>query len=514
MVPVAFWMALRFVEDGEGKYLRGLLLACAYQIYLGIYTGYFLILSIGAFCLFHFMCRKRWTPIRDFFENGGPRAFFGRGVDYAISGLCFVLVLLPLAMPYYQTQREIGRRAWEEVAPMLPRWQSYLYAPASYLWGGTLRLGESLPAAQEHALFLGVLPWLASLIFVYLCATKRLNGQDASVGFAMICTFLFLAVVTFYWSGFSLYWYVWEYLPGAGGIRAVTRCMLLGIYPLAFVSGALLSFLLANRIRIETGWSNEFIGLGILALTVADQAAKVGSVGKRECERRIAEMEAEILRIRNHDDNRKVLWVNERNGKLFFCEHLDAMLAGQDLGLRVINGYSGLAPSGYPPGMFFLAGDCCAELGFWARTHPGAFTNDSLLEIGPNCEVPRDYLPVPAKGFSRIEFGKSVHVWAVDRVAELRLAENPDQKDERVVSFDLATWRSCVVRVTGPDEREQTIHLVPGSPQHVQIRILPGIANAMIKFQTDTKGKRPRGEERTLFFDVENLAEKPIGPGE
>jgi hypothetical protein len=70
----------------------------------------------------------------------------------------------------------------------------------------------------------------------------------------------------------------WKYLPGASGIRAVTRCMLVGIYPLAFVFGALLSFLLTNQIRIGIGWSNQFIGLGILALTLADQAAKVSSV--------------------------------------------------------------------------------------------------------------------------------------------------------------------------------------------------------------------------------------------
>jgi hypothetical protein len=165
MVPIAFWMALRFVEEGEGKYLRRLLLACAYQVYLGIYIGYFLILSVVAFFLFLFLFRKRWNSVRDFFEKGGTRAVFRRGVDYAMSCFCFVLVMLPLAMPYCQTQLEIGPRTWDEVALMLPRWQSYLHAPAS-CWAG---------------------------------------------------------------------------------------------YPLAFVLGPLLSFLLTNRIRIGTDWSNEFM---------------------------------------------------------------------------------------------------------------------------------------------------------------------------------------------------------------------------------------------------------------
>ena len=43
---------------------------------------------------------------------------------------------------------------------------------------------------------------------------------------------------------------------------------------------------------------------------------------------------------------------------------MDAMLAGQDLGLNVVNGYSGLIPKGYPPAMFFLTGDCCNDWAF------------------------------------------------------------------------------------------------------------------------------------------------------
>jgi hypothetical protein len=154
------------------------------------------------------------------------------------------------------------------------------------------------------------------------------------------------------------------------------------------------------------------------------------------------------------------------------------------------------------------------DASFWSAPFFYPFTNDSLLEIGPKCEVPRDYLPVPAKGFSRVEFGKVIHVWAVDRVAELNLTENPGQQDEHVVSFDLATLKPRMVRVTGPDGGEQTISLVPGSPQHVEIRIRPGSRNAVSNFQTDAKGKRPQGESRTLFFDLQNPAEKAVRPSD
>jgi hypothetical protein len=95
--------------------------------------------------------------------------------------------------------------------------------------------------------------------------------------------------------------------------------------------------------------------------------------------------------------------VNDQSDKSFVWsfESMDAMLAGQDLGLNVVNGYSGAIPKGYPLAMFFLTGDCCNDLGVWARMHPGTITTDSIIEIGPHCEIPDDYLPVPIKGFKR-----------------------------------------------------------------------------------------------------------------
>ena len=99
MVPVAFWMAFRFAEQGEGKYLRRLPLACAYQIYLGIYTGYFLILSIGSSFVFLLLFQKRWNSVRDFFQARGPRSTFRRGVDYSISCFCFLLGVAPVSNP-------------------------------------------------------------------------------------------------------------------------------------------------------------------------------------------------------------------------------------------------------------------------------------------------------------------------------------------------------------------------------------------------------------------------------
>jgi hypothetical protein len=135
------------------------------------------------------------------------------------------------------------------------------------------------------------------------------------------------------------------------------------------------------------------LGISVLGLTVLDQFTRFSGeagVTKRECRRRVATLEAKIVQARANNFNRNVLWVNDQSDKNFVWsfESLDAMLAGQDLGLNVVNGYSGLIPKGYPPAIFFLTGDCCNDLGVWARMHPGTITSNSILEIGSDCEIP------------------------------------------------------------------------------------------------------------------------------
>jgi hypothetical protein len=180
------------------------------------------------------------------------------------------------------------------------------------------------------------------------------------------------------------------------------------------------------------------------------------------------------------------------------------MLAGQELGMNVVNGYSGLTPKDYPPAMYVLSGDCCVELAVWAGTHPGTITNNSLLQIGPQCKIPDDYLPAPIKGFSAVEFGKMIHVWAIDRFAELSVPEIAGATGEEIVSFDLATLKARSVSIEAPDAHRQTVNLIPGIPQRVELRF-PSGENRLLKLETDSDGGKPgNGDERTLYFDVEN----------
>jgi hypothetical protein len=115
----------------------------------------------------------------------------------------------------------------------------------------------------------------------------------------------------------------------------------------------------------------------------------------------------------------------------------------------------------------------------------------------------------PLTGFSCVETGKPDHVWAIERRAELSVPEIPSNVDSVVFSFDLSTLIARTVKISLSDGQRQTFDIVPGQPQHVESHILPTHAKNVVAFETDKDGVKPIGDDRTLFFDVENISVRP-----
>lgn len=398
MVPVAFWLGERFMQKGEPKYLCLLSAACAYQIYVGIYIGYFLMLSLGVFCAVLFLLRRQWIDVRSFFYKSGPKALLRRAAQYTVFCIGFVVVLLPLEIPYWWAEHSVGRWPWELVASLLPRWQSYLYGPDSILWGKiTERFGSGLAMNWGHKLFCGLLPPLVIAAFFTFCFRKKITGRLAQVGLAMMATVGLVMALTFYWpGGFTIYHWLWKLLPGAGGIRSVGRITVVLLWPLVFVFGIVCGVLFKHPSPVGgTKPRSALLSLGLLASIVLDQAGVVFSVSKRECKGRIVGLQARMIEAKASKPGASVFWVNlqGRSAGLWAEQHpvlqdLDAMFAAQALGVKVINGFSGLYPKGYPVDLARHKGALCDSLRRWAAMYPGKISSASLVVIGPNCEVP------------------------------------------------------------------------------------------------------------------------------
>ncbi|MBV8224740.1 MAG: hypothetical protein JO232_06070 [Verrucomicrobia bacterium] len=277
------------------------------------------------------------------------------------------------------------------------------------------------------------------------------------------------------------------------------------LYPLVFILAVVGTVLLDGQALARSRRGLGFLGVSLLGLTLIDQAAVGLSMSKRDCKRRVAKMEAVLLQARGNRVDSHVFWVNQKNGDAMFIQNLDIMLAGQALGVNVVNGYSGLAPKGYPPGMDELEGDCCNELRLWAGLHPGKITNKSLVQVGHTCQLSdSEFVPLPVSGFRGIEIGTPIHVWATDRYAEMKVPGAARKQGHEIVSFDLATLNTRTIKISTSQGEEQTINLVPGQVKHVELTFSSQV-NRTIKFETDTEGVRlPNAGTGALFFDLLN----------
>jgi hypothetical protein len=139
-------------------------------------------------------------------------------------------------------------------------------------------------------------------------------------------------------------------------------------------------------------------------------------------------------------------------------------------------------------------------------------TNNSLVQIGTICQLADDEcLPLPIRGFSTFEVGKIIRVWAIDKVAELKVPDAAPHQDHQLLSFDLATLNARVIKISTSNEQELTIRLLPGQVEHVELQF-PSQKNGLVQFVTDTDGVKPtNGDARILFFDVENPTIKRAG---
>ena len=511
MVPLAFMMGSLFVESGRPKHLFWLLTACAGQLYLGIYLGYLLSLAISVFCLVFFLLRRKWDDVWKYIKDNARQSVYRRGGAYVVCCIAFFLTLLPLALPYYNAHKDIEPNPWWLVSSMLPHWQSYLNAPNSFVWGSFLRFGAHLlPYPVEHSLFLGAMPFAAMFAFLYTCRKQMLSASQAKIGLAMVGTVLLLAIFTFNFSGHTLYRYIYDFLPGAQGIRAVTRIILILIYPIAFIFCIAINCLfrrLSRQINHNNTTRPIFVAITVLALTALDQGASVDTVSKKECRRRAAKMQQTILMGKKTDSSFSTIWVVVNNDAGASVKNLDVMLAAQALGVNTVNGYSGYAPPGFPGGMLFgVGGDWCAGLGIWARMHPGMITNESLLQIGGSCDIRDGCFPIPEGGFRLLEEGKSVGFWALNRSAVFEIPNCRDRLLDVIVSFDLISLNSRTVYIASSTDNKRTIRLEAGRPQHVELQILHCDPVRLIRFETDANGVELSGADVKLFFRVENVA--------
>jgi hypothetical protein len=349
-VPLAFLSLLNFLRTGQVKHIFSLVAWTSLQLLCSIYTGMFLVLVLAAVAAWSLFLNRRVRPLRDLLRLSlldGRSLVRGRSIRRWTTLLVAAIpavgaILLLRAYHHWSVIYGLGR-AWKEIAPMVPRPQSYLLMDILPYWKVIYEtfIGADVPTRYEHNMFMG----FGALSLFLVGTAAAIAGdvpryQDNLARMTLLTLVSLFAVLTMFGND-TLYFFL-TYLPGLNSIRAVTRIVVVLMFPIAIVVATGAEAMLRTRPRTPGLWA-----VGIL-LTVS--LLEISMIGKgnfpiSESDRRTDAIVDEARRQSSGIVN-PILFVMEGD-ELPYKVHLDAMFAAQQLGWPTVNGYSGNLVPGY-----------------------------------------------------------------------------------------------------------------------------------------------------------------------
>lgn len=355
-IPLACFALWQFTQAPRLRTLIFMAAAVVVQFFLGIYNGIFLIFLLVATVVVLPLClpdlslsaRLKFWP-RQVVQAWIPASVSTR-VTCLISLAGLTTSLTWLLWPYFHVSELYGFvRNWYQISSMLPRWRSYFLADGSSLWLPVSQTISGMPMRHEHQLFPGM---IAILILVILPGILWFsNSKKRTLLWVHIGALAILIVLTLYVSGDSLYRLI-SNLPGISSIRAVTRIMLVLMYPLAVVIASGIDGLLTikNHFRL----ASTAAAVILIAVMIAEPILYNHiTFSKTDAQARVTTIEKTIPA---QIPQNPLLIFNLLPNQPDWASEIDAMIAGQERGWPVFNGYSGNFPPGYG------ISDRCAQL--------------------------------------------------------------------------------------------------------------------------------------------------------
>lgn len=344
-IPLAVCGFVLWAESGSVRAFAGMSLAVVLQFYGAFYLGTFLVLALALYGI-AWLCMNRgiggvWTEPRTFSLLG---CLTGAGV-----------LLWPLASPYLAVAEANGfQRFWSEVASQLPTLPDLFRASTGNLfWGWTSKAGDI--ASFNNAMHVGLVPWVCLGIFLYLLFTRRGDKRLA----AALATWALLTAFTLNIGGISLFRLL-QGLPVFQSMRALTRVVLVESFFLVLICAGTMTALAQ---AVKTPWIRSALLALFCIIAVLDQYdTLLEHYGYEKADRakEIALVREDITR--DAPEAGIVAYLPAPGDASMNCRvTVAAMLAGQDMGKAVVNGYTSWFPKGY--GFFMHSG--CPELESW-----------------------------------------------------------------------------------------------------------------------------------------------------
>jgi len=250
----------------------------------------------------------------------------------AACGVASFLAVAPLAEHYLEAEAVLERPIFRDAAMGLPPLKAWLnLGPYSWLYGSLGRpFLSDMPFEWEKRLGLGLVTMLA--------ATYGLFRQRSRPGVrVLIATSAALFLLTASFPGRHTLWrWVFEFVPGATAMRAVSRVALILLVPASIGLACAFDRALLKR---RGAWLPA-----LAALVVLEQGQTMPSYDKRTARSRVAAVARSIP-----GGCEAFFAAFPESSRNVFETQLDAMWAGLETGAPTVNGYSSHLPPAWEP---------------------------------------------------------------------------------------------------------------------------------------------------------------------
>lgn len=340
-VPLAGLSLISWINIKQAKWAARTLFWLAVQFYCSIYLGIFLLYLLIAILAASFILKlKRQKPSDDCLLQIGlaqtlvqTRITIGLSL-FSLLAIGWLLYQYQFVSTYYGFTRDMG-----ETLSMMPRPAAYLLADRSGLsnW-----IGQNIPKTvmrNEQQMFFGAGVGLIALFGLCQSVTTSTSRTLSRIaGLAL----LILVLLTLSIRGYSVYkWLL--YLPGLGSIRAVSRVVLVMLFPLGILVSSGFDRVLNNEKILSVRW--VVLLAMILALTSETLYYQPYRLPVTAWFERQVEMRSELPTLIPKDS---ILFItNSPKDPYHDLAEVDGMVLAQDLGIPTLNGYSGNVPPGY-----------------------------------------------------------------------------------------------------------------------------------------------------------------------
>ncbi|MGE4107896.1 MAG: hypothetical protein AB7F66_11830 [Bacteriovoracia bacterium] len=316
------WIAVFFVG------IVGQLYGC---FYLGWFLGIGLILlTLWALC-FSFTRERLFMLAREY----APAILVGAFLS--------ALALTPLVQHYLAARDASGYRSYEEAFWLQPMAQSWFFMGDNswiYSWLVRIKLWAMIPIRGEQSIGIGLVT-IFIVISEYVRRRKQLGFRLAG----LLYLSLFLLSLKPPHVDRPIWYYVYQYVPGANAVRGVNRIAILALLPAA------LGFALFwDRLKFPTRRVRQAGVVALALFCVLEQGRTPFSFDSYASRERIEAIKGALRaeQGRRACDYFYYSPVHRVHGPASPVEyHMQAQWASIETGVPTLNGYTGRVPTGW-----------------------------------------------------------------------------------------------------------------------------------------------------------------------